>query len=183
MIYKFVFSSEEVEGFRCTLEADGDASFLELHKALLEAVHYTDDQMPSFFLCDDEWERDTEITRVDMGYDDEKCLVMEDAYIADVIPEVGQRLMYVFDTINDRYFIARVKTITEGSVPERVRCIECKGTPPVQLQMPMTNKKGKGADDITSDMGEDFYGSEDYDVEDLDMDSFQDVSFEDGTMF
>ena len=43
MIYKLVFSCEEVDDFRRVYEADGDATFLELHQAILQSVGYADD--------------------------------------------------------------------------------------------------------------------------------------------
>ena len=52
MIYKFRLLSDEVEDFRRDIEIDSDATFHELHKAILEATGYNDDQMTSFFLCD-----------------------------------------------------------------------------------------------------------------------------------
>ena len=59
MIYKFTFSCEEGDPtFRRVFEASADATFLELHEAILKSVGYPDDQMTSFFLCNDEWEND-----------------------------------------------------------------------------------------------------------------------------
>ena len=57
MIYRFTFSCEEGDpAFRRVFEADADATFLQLHEAILKSVGYPDDQMTSFFLCNDEWE-------------------------------------------------------------------------------------------------------------------------------
>ena len=53
MIYKINFMSEEVDDFKLSFEASSEATFLELHKAILAAVGYPDDQMTSFFMCND----------------------------------------------------------------------------------------------------------------------------------
>ena len=53
MVYKFRLLSDEVEDFRRDIEIDSDATFLDLHKAILESVNYPDDQMTSFFICDE----------------------------------------------------------------------------------------------------------------------------------
>ena len=83
MIYKLIFSCEEVEDFRRVYEADGDATFLELHNAILQSVGYTDDQMTSFYMCNERWEKGQEVTLVEMGsnfeYDN---MVMESTRIA-----------------------------------------------------------------------------------------------------
>ena len=43
MIYKITFSCEEGDPkFRRVFEADSESTFLDLHKAILESVHYTD---------------------------------------------------------------------------------------------------------------------------------------------
>ncbi len=67
MIYTLTFSSEEVENFRLVFTADSDSSFLDLHKAILAAAKYSDDQMTSFFMCNDRWEKEQEVTLIEMG--------------------------------------------------------------------------------------------------------------------
>ena len=103
MIYKITFSCEEGEDFRRVFEADSEATFLDLHKAILESVKYPDDQMTSFFMCNDRWEKEQEVTLVPMDsnfeYDN---MVMEDTRLSDLIEEQGQRLIYIFDPMFER---------------------------------------------------------------------------------
>ena len=51
MVYKFRLLSDEVEDFRRDIEIDSDATFMELHEAILKSAGYPDDQMTSFFIC------------------------------------------------------------------------------------------------------------------------------------
>ena len=67
MIYKMTFSCDEVDGFRRVFEADSDATFLELHAAILKSLGFPDDQMTSFFMCNDRWEKEQEVTLIEMG--------------------------------------------------------------------------------------------------------------------
>ena len=67
MVYKFRLLSDEVENFRRDIEIDSDATFLDLHNAILASAGYPDDQMTSFFICNDKWIKEKEITREDMG--------------------------------------------------------------------------------------------------------------------
>ena len=184
MIYKITFSSEEVNGFRRVFEADSEATFLDLHNALLQSVGYPDDQMTSFFLCNDRWEKGQEVTLVEMGgnfeYDN---MVMNDTRLSDLLEEQGQRLIYIFDPMFERYFFGSLKEILPGTM-QGVECVEKKGKAPRQLQTEenmdaLLGKDGKG--DLGLD--DDFYGDSDYNVDDLDMEGFQDLSFDDGTMF
>ena len=67
MIYKITFSCDEVDGFRRVFNADSDATFLELHAAILKSVNFPDDQMTSFFMCNERWEKEQEVTLLEMG--------------------------------------------------------------------------------------------------------------------
>ena len=163
MIYKFKFSCEEGDpAFSRVFEADSEATFLELHEAILKSVGYPDDQMTSFYLCNDEWEKGQEVTLVEMDsnfeYDN---MVMNETRLSDLIEEVGQRLIYVFDPM----------------------CVESKGKAPKQLKSedPLAGLGGsKGGDD---DFMFDDEFKDEYDMGDIDMEGFQDLSFDDGTMF
>ncbi len=57
MIYKFTIVSDEVDDFVRETKIDSDATFFDLHKAILASCGYKDDQMTSFFICDDDWEK------------------------------------------------------------------------------------------------------------------------------
>ena len=182
MIYKITFMNEEVDAFKRVFECDADATFLDLHKAILESCKYTDDQMTSFFLCNASWEREQEVTLVEMPdtdmYDN---MTMENTRLSDLITEAKQRLIYIFDPMMDRYFFGSVTAIKPGSM-EGVKLVETKGKAPKQLKEddPLNLNAGGGMD---LDIDDDFYGSDNYDEGDIDMEGFQDLSFEDGTMF
>jgi hypothetical protein len=183
MIYRITFSSEEADNFRRVFDADSEATFLDLHKAILASVGYTDDQMTSFFLCNDRWEKEQEVTLVEMDssfeYDN---MVMEKTRLSDLIEEQGQRLIYVFDPMFERYFFGSLKEILPGSM-NGVECVESRGKAPKQLKSedPLAgiNAGGKGDDDFMLD--DEF--KDEYDLGDIDMEGFQDLSFDDGTMF
>ena len=182
MIYRITFMNEEVDAFKRVFEADPDATFLDLHKALLASVDYKDDQMTAFYLCNAEWERTQEVTLVPMPDTDQwDNMTMESTRLSDLLTEPTQRLMDVFDPMMDRNFFGSLNSIKEGTV-EGVQLVDSKGKAPKQLKEDdLMNLGGGNADDL--DLDNDFYGNDEYDEGDLDMDSFQDLSFEDGTMF
>ncbi len=183
MIYRFTFSCEEGDpNFRRVFEADADATFLQLHEAILKSVDYPDDQMTSFFICNDEWEKGQEVTLVEMEsnfeYDN---MVMNETRLSDLIEEVGQRLIYIFDPMFERYFFGSLKEIKPGTM-NGVECVESKGKAPKQLKSedPLAGLGSKGGDD---DFLFDDEFKDEYDLGDIDMEGFQDLSFDDGTMF
>jgi len=175
--------NEEIDSFKRVFEADADATFLDLHKAILESVGYPDDQMTSFFLCNEEWNRQQEVTLVEMPDTDEyDNMTMEETRLSDLLTEVKQRLIFVFDPMMDRYFFGSVSAIKPGSM-EGVSCVESKGKAPKQLKEddPL-NVSTTSTTDLDMD-NEEFFGGSQYNEEDIDSDSFQNLSFEDGTMF
>ena len=58
MIYRFTIISDEVDDFVREIQIDPDATFYDFHKAILKCAGYTDDQMTSFFICDEDWEKE-----------------------------------------------------------------------------------------------------------------------------
>ncbi|MBR2486968.1 MAG: hypothetical protein IKB46_04165 [Paludibacteraceae bacterium] len=182
MIYQIKFSCDEADDFRRIYEADSEATFLELHHAILQSAGYPDDQMTSFFMCNERWEKGQEVTLVEMGsnfeYDN---MVMESTRLSELLEDNGQRLIYVFDPMNERCFFGRVSDILPG-MRSGVECIESFGIAPVQLlQEDIIDPTKAKANEW--DIDDDFYGDSQYDDGDLDMDSYQDLSFDDGSMF
>ena len=53
MVYKFRIISDEVDDFLREIKIDSEATFYDLHEAILKCTGYKDDQMTSFFICDD----------------------------------------------------------------------------------------------------------------------------------
>ena len=83
MRFRIKFISDEVEGFLREVEINDDATFLDLSQAVLRACDYPDDQMTSFFLCNDEWERGVQVTREDMMVgESEDIYVMADTRLS-----------------------------------------------------------------------------------------------------
>ena len=132
MIYKFRIVSDEVDNFKREICIDSDASFLELHDAILDSVGFSKDQMTSFFICDDDWEKKTEITLMDMGKDsDEDTWIMASTKLSDLIEDEGQRLVFVFDYMTDRMFFMELKEIEPGKDLETPVCTRKEGNPPI----------------------------------------------------
>ena len=57
MIYRFTIISDEVDDFVREIQIDPEATFYDFHEAILKSVGYANDQMTSFFICDDDWEK------------------------------------------------------------------------------------------------------------------------------
>jgi hypothetical protein len=181
MIYKITFSCEEVDDFRLVFEADSDATFLDLHTAILKSVNYPDDQMTSFIMCNDHWEKEQEVTLIEMGsnfeYDN---MIMESTRLSDLLEDRGQRMIYIFDPMYERYFFGSLTEIMPG-VMYGVDCVEKRGEAPKQLQTEEAAEAARAKDSAWDD--DDMFNQSEFDIDDLDADGFQDLSWDDGSMF
>lgn len=179
MIYKITLFSEEKDNFKLVFECDSDATFLDLHNAILAAVNYPNDQMTSFYVCNDRGEREQEVTLLEMEssfeYDN---MVMENTLLSELLTEPKQRLQYVFDPMFDRYFYGLLSNIAAGH-KDGIECVTKEGKAPKQLETDNILDINQEA----MDLDEDFYGSDEYDPDELDAEGFGDMNFDDSSLF
>lgn len=138
MIYRIKFISDEVDGFVREIKIDSEATFLDLNRAVLSSCGYPDDQMTSFYLCDEEWERGPQVTREDMGMGDvdEDIYVMESTRLSELIEDEGQRLEFIFDPFGNRCFYLDVKELITGEYLDEAVVLRSRGEAPVQIIEP-----------------------------------------------
>lgn len=181
MIYTFRVVSDEVDNFRRDIQIDADASFLELRNAIYDSVGYDKNLMCSFFICDQDWEKEREITLEDMGLDaSEDAYIMEDTILSDEIEDEGQRLMLTFDYLNDRSFYIEMKQSAPGKSLLEALVSSSMGTAPKQeseLEMPDV-KPAKGAVKSVEDFDEEFYGSDSYNDDEFEAGGFDEMTLE-----
>jgi len=170
MVYRFLLLSDEVEGFKREITIDSKATFLDLQNIILDSVDYTKDQMTSFFICSQDWNRQTEITLLEMDTgSEEDCYVMEETHLYDLLEEEKQKLMFVFDTFMDRVFFMELREIIANKNQAQAMCTKSVGNPPVQLS------SIEDMNFISTEAGEleeNFYGDEEYDIDELDSEGF-----------
>lgn len=135
MVYRFKLVSDEVSNFSREIEIDSENTFLQLRNAILESVGYTKDELDSFFLCNDEWEREDEITLEDMGTtaSDQDLWLMENTPLDELIEEEGQKLVFVFDYLTERSFFMELKEMIPSRKLVEPVCTIKRGKAPVQF--------------------------------------------------
>ena len=169
MVYRFLLLSDEVDDFKREIKIDSEATFLDLHNAILDSVGYSKDQMCSFFICDDDWSKKTEITLIEMDTSSEEdSYIMEDTTLEELLEDEGQRLLYVFDYMTERAFFMELREIIPGKNLPEALCSKSVGEPPAQV-MDFTEFDTKTAN---MDVDENFYGDETYDIDELDKEGF-----------
>ena len=133
MIYRFTLISDEVDDFIREIKIDSEATFFDLHEAILKAAGYKDDQMTSFFICDDDWEKDQEITLEDMGSSSEEdSYIMRETRLSDLVEDEKQKLLYVFDPLAERVFFIELSEIITGKDLDKAVCSRKAGEAPKQ---------------------------------------------------
>lgn len=133
MVYRFKLVSDEVDNFSREIEIDSEASFLQLRNAILDSVGYSKDELDSFFLCNDEWQKEEEITLEDMDTSsDRDSWLMETTPLYEMIEEEGQKLIFVFDYITDRCFFMEMKEAVPGRSLSEAICTLKRGKAPEQ---------------------------------------------------
>ena len=177
MVYRFTIISDEVDNFRREIQIDSDATFLDLHNAILKSVNYSNDQMTSFFICDDNWEKETEITLEDMGTSsDMDSWVMEETPLNELLEDEKQHLLYIFDPLADRAFFMELSEIITGKSLSAAECTKSIGDAPQHLldfdQLMATQVAASTLDDTFGD-------DEDFDLDELDPEGFEMGSAED----
>lgn len=170
MVYRFTIISDEVDNFRREIQIDSDATFLDFHKAILASVGYPNDQMTSFFVCDDNWEKETEVTLEDMGTSsDVDCWIMEETPLSELLEEEKQHLLYIFDPLADRAFFIELTEIITGKSLDEAVCTKQTGDAPQQVldfdQLMATQVATTALDDSFGD-------DEDFDLDEIDPDGF-----------
>lgn len=173
-------SKEEV--FRDILINDGD-SFDSFYKTILNAFSFTGEQMASFYVSNEDWDKGHEITLMDMSFGDEEveASLMESTMIRQHIESPTQKLILVHDFLNMWIFLIELQGIekTPISVPQVILKV---GDAPDEnskgdvddMNLQFTSEKMdaddylNGFDDFDDDLDE--FSSQEFDnIDDLDI--------------
>lgn len=180
MIFKITLLSDEVDKFVRIINIDSEATFFDLHTAILEAVNFGKNQITSFFICSDDWEKGQEVTLMEMESSSEyDNLVMDETKLEDLISDDKQKILYVFDLISERAFFMEVSDIIPGKTLDKPKCVLSQGTPPeqnIEEEETLTATPKLNLD-------ENFYGDQDFEMDELDEEGFGDMNFDDSALF
>jgi len=158
MTYFFRILSNEEEKFLLEMELGADMNFLSFHIAIQENLNYDHTQMASFYLTDKNWEKEFEITLMEMD-EGEELLSMKDCIIHDYLKSEGDRLLYVFDFFEERAYNVELVKISDTNKDKLPHLINLKGEIPEQNRPP---------ESLTDLLDEDFDDDDDIRFESLD---------------
>lgn len=172
MQYLIRIISDESEDFRRDILIDEDATFLDLNNVILQSCGYPDDQMTSFYICNDEWERGEQVTREDVrdSAEDQDIFTMADTQLTEFLDNGVTHLEFCFDPFSDRVFSLVVRDERSGSGdPEVVKSV---GDAPQQIKDLDLSDLVIAAGGNGSDFAEDF-GIESFNSDEIDLEGFE----------
>lgn len=179
MVFKFTLLSDEEDDFVRVISIDSEATFLELHLAILDAVHYEKNLLTTFFMCSDDWDKGQEVTLLEMESSSEyDNLIMESTKLEELLSDEKQKLVYIFEMMTERAFFIELSEIIPGIRMSKPECVSAQGAPPAQITSEEEFIAGANVN-----VDENFYGDEDFDIDELDEDGFSDMNFDDTSLF
>ncbi|MCF8298956.1 MAG: plasmid pRiA4b ORF-3 family protein [Saprospiraceae bacterium] len=138
-IFRFKILHEELESFQRVIEIKSNQTFLDFNNIIRQTINLKGNELASFFICDNEWNKENEITLLDMSIDDNAKPVMSECTIDDFVEDLHQRLIYEYDFLNLITFYIELidisKPVKKVSYP---KCILNKGILPTNGS-PKTN--------------------------------------------
>lgn len=174
MILLFRILSDEDQEFFRDLVIDGSDTFLDFHKVLQENLAFDPTQLASFFTTSGNWEKQNEITLIDMMQEPGvKTLIMDDVTLDEYISEVNERMIYVFDFFSERaFYMELIETADQTSSKDTPFIADSKGDPPQQLALNQLISDDAGDLDFDSIDDENNLKEDDLNIDDLDPDLF-----------
>jgi hypothetical protein len=130
MLYKLrVLIDYEKDVFREIL-IRSDQHFIDLNYAIIKAFQFSGDQMSSFYISNEDWEKGEEIVQFEMDAEDE-IRSMENTRLDEIINAKNKNVLFVYDFLRLWIFYIELisinKNIPLGDYPVVIASI---GTPP-----------------------------------------------------
>jgi hypothetical protein len=171
-------SEKDSEVFRDILINDTD-TYESFFKAIMKAFRFEGDQMASFYVANDDWDKGHEISLMDMSYEEDSAeetpSVMSDSIMKELIEQPDQKFILVYDFMRMWIFLAELIGY-EKEGPEKPECTLSVGmAPPEDSRMVDLEDEENMGGDFSDDEEEDF-GFDDFDegLSEDDYSSFDD---------
>ena len=172
-------TEKDEEIFRDILISDTD-NFESFYMSIIAAFRFQGQEMASFYVSNDAWDKGHEINLMDMSYGDEDVdglpNVMKDAIIKDFLEEPDQKFILVYDFM--RMWIFLIELIGyEKEGPEAPQILLAMGMAPPEDSKPAENEQLFAGE--LDEPDEDEFGFNDFDddISDEDYSSFDDYEY------
>lgn len=155
-------TEKDTEIFRDILISE-DADFETFYTAIINAFRFEGNQMASFYVSNENWDKGHEISLMDMSYGDEASeeIVsnMADSRLADFIEAADQKFILVYDFMRMWIFLIELIERTGEEVSEPVVAMSVGMAPPEDSKMMDLNDEEEEGFDLDEE-DDDIFGSE-----------------------
>lgn len=164
--FRVLLDSDKNEEVFRDIIISNDADFETFYHAIMSAFGFQGDQMASFYISNDSWDKGHELSLIDMSYDDdaidEPASVMKQARIQDFLTDPDQRFILVYDFL--RMWIFLIELIgyqkEDTDTPQMSLAI---GKAPQESTKLVLDENLFGPEDQIADSDTDEFGFQDFD--------------------
>lgn len=161
-------SEKDQEIFRDIL-IDENENFETFYRTILNAFRFEGQEMGSFYMSNDDWDKGHEIGLMDMRYSDEDeglPSVMKDAVLKDFMEAPDQKIILVYDFLRMWIFLIELLERSEETTAKPEVPLSVGMAPPEDSKMIQEDAfAGDDDDDLFGEEDDDFENG--YDDEDL----------------
>ena len=109
MVFVFEITSNEIFDFKRIIHINSGETFEDFHQIIQDSSNFDQTQLASFFITDERGKKQIELSMHDSMKNSTKVLNMRKVKLDTHISEIGQKLVYVFDFFNERFFYVELK--------------------------------------------------------------------------
>jgi hypothetical protein len=153
-------SKDQEKVFRDILISE-DENFESLYKTIIHSFNFNGDQMASFYMSNEDWDKGHEISLMDLAYEDDPTTeipsVMNSATLKNYMESADQKIILVYDFLKMWIFLVELIGVEETSP----------STPEITMSIgiaPEESSKEEVANDL--DFSSDLYDSGEEDEDD-----------------
>ncbi len=162
-------SEKDVEIFR-DIEIDENSNFEVFYRSILAAFNFEGQEIGSFFMSNDSWDKGHEISLMDMRYSDDDPdmpSVMNEAILKDYVETEDQKIILVYDFLRMWIFLIELIERSEKSIDKPLVAMAVGTAPPEDSKLVQDDlfSGEEGEDEEFDEFGEDF--EDGYDQEDF----------------
>lgn len=133
-IYRFKITMDDNDDFLRIVDIPANFTFLEFHKYLYKILKLEGNELASFYILDNKFNKKKEITLIDMNVNEDEnadsILLMENVKLNQIIDDPHQKMAYVYDFINMYTFnLELIKTFQNKENATYPKIIESVGEP------------------------------------------------------
>lgn len=163
--FRVLIDSTDNEVFRDILIDEND-NFESFYRSILDAYNFSHDQMASFYMSNENWDKGFEISLFDMsfGEDPNDILpgVMSESLLKDFMIDEDQKLILVHDFIRMWIFLIELIGV-EPKAPEHPKVVLSVGNAPAESSRSGEEENLRFETEDDEDFEEDEFGFDEFD--------------------